>query len=258
MSVIPHDFDPFWMFKEGASIPFNLSTTSLQGVGAQMKDAGVSVTSNLAAGLVVDALWFGLRSWVSKTVDGFRVTHMLTHVEQHMKPGADKLILVSQATFDLMLVSYVHCYHEVVLNNHGSSRFKDVKTLVELWRNDTLTLERFIRKTVEKNQQFDDTFIPAGVNHCTLAFITNCYKPCGWITARDCQDLWNYYKGSSIADFEAKTPDGAHPLGAIPMGKLLRPAPETVMRYLDNRYSGYRSLTAKECEHLFQEVVRRD
>lgn len=256
--MIPHDFDPFWMFKEGAGLPFSLSPISMQGVGQQVQEISASAASTMAAGLVVDAAFFGLLSWVTKTIDGWRVTQLLEYVQQHNKPNADMSKLISQSAFDIMLLSYVDHHHQAVLRNHGDSRINDAKALIKLWQARTLSLERFIRMQVEYAKQFDNAFISAGVNRCTLAFVTNCCKPCGWISNQEGQYLWNYYRGHSVTDFTGKMPERDHPLGAKSLGELIRQNPQKVMQYLNTRYVGRRYMMAEDNKGSFAEVVRGD
>ncbi len=256
MSALPDNFDPFWMFKEGATFSLDPFLSPAPGGGHLVGNAVASMGSKLAAGFIVDWAFFGLRSWVTRQIDEWRLTELIEYVARHIESNTSAVTMVSQATFDLMLHSFVSYNHEAELRNHGAGALKDIILLKELWQTGNLSLTQFITAAVEQQHRFDDSFIPPGVNRCTLAFIVNCHTPFGWITESEREHLWRHYSGHSVADLAAKSPASVHPLGTTTLGTLLHYSTQKTIRYLDCRYAGCRFMMAEESKNSFAQLVR--
>lgn len=256
MPSLPSNFDPFWMFKEGAKFSFDPFLSSVQGAGQRVEGAIASMGSNLAAGFVVDAAFYGLRSRVRKQIDEWRVTELIEYTARQIEANTAAVTMVSQAAFDLMLHSFVSYNHEAVLRNHGASTLKDIILLKELWQTGSLSLKRYITSGVEQQHRFDDSFISPGVNRCTLAFIVNCHTSFGWITDQERDRLWRHYFGSSVANIKAKSPASTHPLGTATLGTLLsNHSVQKLLQYLDSHYAGCRYMTGENWKNCFAEAA---
>ena len=241
MASINNEFDPFWMFKTQSSLHLPESASDISSLGMESFDMERILTNFGISTLVISAL-DKIISWADTKYSEYLVKDFLNYLKSGDLVKQSELI--PEITFDLILISYV----AYMLKANAKSKCGTLKSLTKgsyKW----LTEEKqpsnnnwfanwmsWIGQSVFENFKI----VPPLINKRLFAFITNCYKPFGYLNKEDYGKLLAYYLLEKHTQYEQLIPLSSHPLGRYSILELLSPpkGSDTVL-YLNKRYANY-------------------